>query len=322
MQTRRLGPDGPEVSAIGFGAMNLSVQGRPDEAQAITTVGAVLDAGITLIDTADAYCLNNLELRHNERLLVKALAGRPEKVLVTTKGGMSRPKGEWTRDGSPAHLTRACARSLETFGWSEHVLYQLHAPDPKVKFVESVRALARLKSEGKIRHVGLSNVSVEQLEVARQIIPIQTVQNRYNPGFRKPERDGMLEACEKHGIAFLAYAPFGGRRNAASFPGFEKLAAEAARRGVSPHRLVLAWLLAKSPVIIPLFGARRPETVRDSAAASELSLSKDDVAAVEATFEGLPEMAPVRPAPSRHGRVHSEPGWGVAKKPPKKEGES
>jgi aryl-alcohol dehydrogenase-like predicted oxidoreductase len=284
MKTRRLGPEGPEVSAIGIGCMYMSITGRPPEEQAVAAVHAALDAGVTLFDTADVYCLDDDDIGHNERLLAKALRGRSERAVVATKGGLRRPRGAWTRDASAAHLREACEKSLRALGVDCIDVYQLHAPDPHVPFEESVSALAELRREGKIRHVGLSNVSVREIDAARAIVPIVSVQNRYSPMHRQPETDGVLEHCTKLGIAFLPYSPFGGASGAKGLSGFGRLAAEAERRGVSPHRLVLAWMLAKSPVVIPIPGVRRAESARDSAAADGLSLSPEDVQAVEASF--------------------------------------
>src|SRR5262249_34363505 len=147
-----------------------------------------------------------------------------------------------------------------------------------------VGALARLREQGKIRFVGLSNVTAAQLDEARRIVPIASVQNRWNPSHRNPERDGVLAACHKVGVAFLPYSPFGGALGARSLSGAGKLGPEAARRGVSAHRLVLAWMLAKSPVVIPIPGARRGDTIRDSAGAADLALSAADVAQIEAAL--------------------------------------
>jgi aryl-alcohol dehydrogenase-like predicted oxidoreductase len=284
MKERRLGPDGPMVSAVGLGGMYMSITGRPEEAQAIRTIHAALDAGVTLIDTADVYCLDDGDLGHNERLIAKALKGRGEKATVATKGGLRRPRGAWTRDGRPEHLTAACEASLKALGVATIELYQLHAPDSDVPFAESVGALARLREQGKVRRVGLSNVDAEELAEAQAIVPISSVQNRWNPGHRSPETDGVLAACEAGGIAFLPYSPFGGASGAEALGERKKLAAEAARRGMSPHRLVLAWMLAKSPVVIPIPGARREASTRDSAGAAEVALSAGDVAAVETAF--------------------------------------
>ncbi|APR77607.1 Aldo/keto reductase [Minicystis rosea] len=284
MQERQLGPGGPMVSVIGLGGMYLSITGRPDETQGIRTIRAALDAGVTLIDTADVYCLDDGDIGHNERLIAKALAGRHEQVVVATKGGLRRPGGAWTRDGRPEHLTAACEASLRALGVDAIDLYQLHAPDDDVPFADSVGAIARLREQGKVRRVGLSNVSAAELAEAARIVPIASVQNRWNPGHRNPERDGVLAACAAAGIAFLPYSPFGGARGAATLGERTSLSAEAARRGMSPHRLVLAWMIAKSPVVIPIPGARREESIRDSAEAASVTLSAADMAAIEAAF--------------------------------------
>ena len=279
---RSVGPF--SVFPVGLGGMYLSITGRPDEAQAIATIHAALDAGVTLIDTADVYCLDDGDLGHNERLIAKALRGRSEKVLVATKGGLGRPKGAWTRDASVGHLTKACEASLKALDVSAIDVYQLHAPDPAVPFAESVGVLSRLKEAGKIRNVGLSNVSLAELDEARAIVPVVSVQNRWNPRHRDPEEDGVLAACEKHGIAFLPYSPFGGASGAKGLSSVGKLADEAKARGVSPHRLVIAWMLARSPIVIPIPGARRSESIVDSSKATTLSLSKADLEAIERSF--------------------------------------
>jgi aryl-alcohol dehydrogenase-like predicted oxidoreductase len=284
MKERRLGPEGPVVSAVGLGGMYLSVHDRPDEAQGLRTIHAAIDAGMTLIDTADVYCRDEHDIGHNERLIAKALKGRREKVIIATKGGLIRPRGEWTSDARPEQLRAACEASLAALDVEAIDLYQLHAPDPGVRFEDSVGALARLREEGKIRHVGLSNVDTRELATARAIVPIASVQNRWNLGDRGPERDGVLAACTEAGIAFLPYSPFGGAHGAPRLHQRKGLAAEAAKRGLSAHRLLLAWMLAKSPVVIPIPGARREESTRDSAAAGDITLSGEDVSAVEASF--------------------------------------
>jgi aryl-alcohol dehydrogenase-like predicted oxidoreductase len=285
MKTRPLGPSGLDVSAIGLGGMYLSIDGRPGEADAVKAVHAALDAGITFIDTADVYCLDDADIGHNERLIARALRERPgAHVVVATKGGLERPKGAWTRNARPAHLRQACEKSLRALGVARIDVYQLHAPDSQVKLEDSVGELARLAAEGKVAHVGLSNVSVEELDRARAIIPIVSVQNRWNPRHRAPERDGVLARCTELGVAFLPYSPFGGAGGAKTLATVGRIAREAKARGVSPHRLVLAWMLAKSPVVIPIPGGRRVESVVDSAAAADVVLSTEDVRAVEASF--------------------------------------
>ena len=174
MLLRALGSGAPKVSAVSYGGMPLSIQGRPhDEAQAMDVIHSVLDAGVTLIDTANVYCLDDDDIGHNERLITKAISSWPGNratIVVATKGGMTRPDGRWERDARPGRLKAACERSLHALGVECIDLYQLHAPDPEVPFQESVRALADLQNEGKIKWIGLSNVTVEQIEIARQSI--------------------------------------------------------------------------------------------------------------------------------------------------------
>jgi aryl-alcohol dehydrogenase-like predicted oxidoreductase len=285
MKTRPLGPSDLKVGAVGLGCMYLSIRERPSEDDAVRTLQAAIDAGVTLLDTADVYCLDHRDIGHNEKLVARALKGRPKApVVVATKGGLERPKGAWTPNARPAHLRAACEASLKALGRERIDVYQLHAPDPAVPFTDSVGELARLRTEGKIAHIGLSNVSSHEIEDALRLVPIVSVQNRWNPLDREPERNGVLAACEKLQIAFLPYSPFGGANGARSLGSVGHLATEAKTRGISPHRLVLAWMLAKSPVVIPIPGARRAESIVDCVGAAELALSAEDVVAVEASF--------------------------------------
>jgi len=281
MPTRRLG--GLPVSAIGLGEMQLSLAGRPDEAQAIRTVHAALDAGATLIDTADAYCIDESDMGHGERLVAKALAawpGDPDRVLVATKGGHTRPGGRWDLDGRPEYLRQACEASLRALGVEAIGLYQFHRPDPKVPFAESVGALAELKAAGKVRLVGLSNVSVDQIDQARELVEVASVQNEFSPRFRRSE--GELAFCAAQGVAFLPWSPLGGIGRGRDLGGRHRAFAEVAEaHGVSPQRVALAWELAKAPVVIPIPGASRPETISDSLAAASLRLSDDDLARLD-----------------------------------------
>jgi aryl-alcohol dehydrogenase-like predicted oxidoreductase len=285
MKTRALGNSGLTVGAIGLGGMYLSIRERPSEAEGVKTIAAALEAGVTLIDTADVYCQDHNDIGHNERLIAKALREtKHAPVVVATKGGLERPRGAWTRNAKTAHLRAACEASLKALGVEKIDVYQLHAPDPDVPLSDSVGEIAKLRAEGKVAHVGLSNVSVQEIEEARAIVPIVSVQNRWNPLDRSPEQDGVLAHCTKLGIALLPYSPFGGAGGAASLSKVGTLAAEAKKRGVTPHRLVLAWMLAKSPVVIPIPGARRVASIVDSAGAADLALSPDDIAAVERSF--------------------------------------
>ena len=265
--------------------MHLSIQDRPPEDQSIRVIHAALDAGVTLIDTADVYCLDEADLGHNERLIAASLRswnGKREDVTVATKGGLTRPGGRWENDGRPEHLRTACERSLKALGLECIDLYQLHAPDPRIPLADSVGALADLQREGKIRWVGLSNVSVPQIWEASSIVPVTTVQNRLNPFFREALSQGVVEYCESRGIGFLAYSPIGGGRLNRKLPAHPVLQPMAARLGVTPHALVLAWVLAQSPAVIAIPSARKVEHALDSVGAAGISLSESDLSAITA----------------------------------------
>ncbi|RZB16579.1 aldo/keto reductase [Streptomyces sp. F001] len=292
MQYRTLG--GLRVSAIGLGAMPLSIEGRPDAARALATVHAALDAGVTLLDTADSYHLPGAGPGHNEHLLARALAtygGDTTDVLVTTKGGRGRPSdGSWTTTGSARHLKAAAEASLKRLRVEAIGLYQLHKPDPAVPFEESVGALRELLDEGKIRLAGVSNTDTGQIRRARAILGdrLVSVQNQYSPAVRNSEAE--LRLCAELGLAFLPWSPLGGiSRSSLDGPSrpagtdrFGAFHAVAKERGVSPQQVCLAWLSAKSPTVIPIPGASRPETIGDSAAAADLVLSTEELARLDA----------------------------------------
>lgn len=285
MRTRRIGD--VQVGAIGFGAMPMSVDGRPEESRSIATVHAALDAGVTLIDTADAYSIGADDAGHNESLIAKALAtygGDPSDVLVATKGGHTRPAdGSWALDGSPEHLKRACEASLKRLGVEAIGLYQFHRPDPAVPYAESVGALRDLLDEGKIRMAGISNADPDQIRQAQEILGgrLASVQNEFSPRFRSSEPE--LRLCDELGITFLPWSPLGGIPKAADLgTAHSAFARIAEAHGVSPQRVCLAWMLAKSPVVIPIPGSSRPETIRDSAAAAGLELTSEEVAELDA----------------------------------------
>ncbi len=281
MQTRTIGT--VAVSAIGLGGMPMSIEGRPDEDRSIRTIHAALDAGVTLIDTADAYHLIPGETGHNERLIAKALAsynGDTSNVLVATKGGHIRPgDGSWTVDGSPAHLREAAEASLKALGVEAIGLYQFHRPDPKVPYEESIGVLKELLDAGKIRLAGISNATVEQIDIARRVLGegnLASVQNQFSPAFRSSEPE--LRYTAEHGIAFLPWSPLGGIGRAGELGSRHRAFSEVAEaHGVSPQRVTLAWLLALAPTVIPIPGASRPESITDSAQAADLALSPDEV---------------------------------------------
>jgi aryl-alcohol dehydrogenase-like predicted oxidoreductase len=273
------------VSAVGYGGMHLSIKDRPPEEQGIRVIHASLDAGVTLIDTADVYCLDDGDLGHNERLIAKALntwSGDRSRITVATKGGMRRPGGRWEIDGTPRHLKAACERSLQALSVERIDLYQLHVPDPRVPLAETVGALADLQREGKVKWIGLSNVSVAEIEAAEAVAPITSVQNRLNPFFREALAEGVVAHCTERDIGFLAYSPTGGGRLNRKLPAHPVLQPMAARLGTSPHALVLAWVLARSPAVMVIPSARTSEHALDSVSAADLTLTEADLSAITA----------------------------------------
>ncbi|MGW3399112.1 aldo/keto reductase [Streptomyces hydrogenans] len=281
------------VGAIGLGAMPLSIEHRPDEKRAVATVHAALDAGVTLIDTADSYHWHAGEAGHNELLVARALArygGDTSHVLVATKGGRGRPgDGSWTVSATPARLKKAAEASARRLGVDAIGLYQLHKPDPAVPWAESVGALRELLDAGTIRTAGVSNVTTDQILQAHQILGdgLVSVQNRYSLAVRDSEPE--LRLSERLGLAFLPWSPLGGiSRSSLDGPSghasvgtaFHRLAAE---RGVSPQRIALAWLLARSPAVIPIPGASRPASIADSAGAADLTLNARELRGLEAS---------------------------------------
>jgi aryl-alcohol dehydrogenase-like predicted oxidoreductase len=284
MQQRRIGD--VEVSAIGLGGMPMSIEGRPDEQRSVRTIHAALDAGVTIIDTADAYHLYADDVGHNESLIARALAsygGDTSGVLVATKGGHLRPgDGSWTLDSSPDYLKSACEASLKRLGVDAIGLYQHHRPDPTVPYEDAIGAIRDLLDAGKIRMAGISNANPDQIRAAQEILGgrLVSVQNEFSPRFRTSEPE--LELCDELGVAFLPWSPLGGIGSAGGlgdrFPEFGRVAQD---HGVSPQRVCLAWMLAKSPVVIPIPGSSRPETILDSVAAAELRLSDEELARLD-----------------------------------------
>jgi aryl-alcohol dehydrogenase-like predicted oxidoreductase len=279
VQQRRIGD--VTVSAIGLGAMPLSTkEPRPSPADAEAVVHAALDAGVTLIDTADAYARDEAEFGHNEELVANALRsyGRTD-ALVATKGGHTRRGRDWELDGSPAYLRRACEASLRRLHVDAIGLYQLHRPDPATPWEESMGALRSLADDGLVRMVGISNANIAQIESARAIVgdALVSVQNEFSPGHRSSA--GELAHCAAVGLAWLPWSPFGGVSAAGSLeaqaPAFAEVAEEL---GVSVYRVTLAWHLAQAAVVVPIPGASRPASIIDSAAAADLTLSEAQLA--------------------------------------------
>jgi len=281
--------DGTDLAVfpVGLGAMPLSLRDRPAAAQAREVLHAALDAGVELIDTADSYCIDDTDTGHNETLIAGVLRerGRTD-VVVATKGGIIRPHGEWVTDARPQHLRAACEASLRRLGVDRIRLYQLHAPDRRVPFEESVGELARLRDEGKIEHVGLSNVSEEHVRRARAVVPVVSVQNRCNVLDNGDVASGFVDFCAREGLSYIAYAPVGGHNGHRRLPEVPALAAVAERVGSTAHGVALAWLLSKGSHILPIPGASRPESIRASAAAARLELGAEDLARLDTLGAG------------------------------------
>ena len=289
MQQRTLGNDTVgtvPVSAVGLGAMPLSTkEHRPSPAEAEAVVHAALDAGVTLIDTADAYARDEAEFGHNEELVARALRsyGAPADVLVATKGGHTRRGSDWELDGTPAYLRRACEASLRRLGVEAIGLYQFHRPAPATPWEESMGALRALLDDGLVAMAGISNADVEQIDAARSIIGdgLVSVQNQFSPGWRSSA--GELAHCAQHGLAFLPWSPFGGVSAAKELGSTAaEFAAVADELGVSVYRVTVAWHLAQADVVLPIPGATRPESIVDSAAAADLVLSPDQLTRLNA----------------------------------------
>ncbi|GAA1356068.1 aldo/keto reductase [Saccharothrix algeriensis] len=276
MQQRRIAD--VEVGAVGLGAMPMSVAGGPPRERSLATIRAAVEAGVTLIDTADAYSVDDTDFGHNEELVAEALRG-VSGVLVATKGGHVRtPGGGWALDGRPEHLKAACEASLRRLRVDAIDLYQFHRPDPEVPTAESVGALAELLDEGKIRLAGVSNFDAAQIREADEVLGgrLAAVQNQFSPAYRSSEPE--LELCAELGVAFLPWSPLGGMSAAGELGArFAAFAEVGAAHGASPQQVCLAWLLAKAPVVVPIPGASRPESARDSAAAAHLELSADEL---------------------------------------------
>jgi aryl-alcohol dehydrogenase-like predicted oxidoreductase len=265
------------VHRLGFGAMRITGDGvwgpPPDPEGAKAVLRRAVELNVNFIDTADSYGPHV-----SEELIAEALygdAGYPPGLVIATKGGLERTgPNQWPRNGRPEHLRRACEGSLRRLRLEQIDLYQLHAPDPKVPYEESVGALKELQDEGKIRHIGVSNVRLAQLEVARGIVEVASVQNRYSLTDRGSE--DVLERCERDGLAFIPYFPLGAGRIAA-----EGVLSEIARsRDATPYQVALAWLLARSPNMIPIPGTKSQQHLEENVAAAGLELEPGEVEAL------------------------------------------
>lgn len=285
MKTRQIADR--TVSAIGLGGMPMSIEGRPDEAGSIATIHAALEEGVNLFDTADAYHLHADDVGHNESLIARAIAswgGNTSQVIVATKGGHLRPgDGTWYVDGRPEYLKKAAHASLQRLGGDAIDLYHHHRPDPAVPYADSIGAIRDLLDDGLIRLAGISNANPQQIHEAYEILGgrLASVQNQYSPAFLSSQPE--LDLCTELGVAFLSWSPLGGMKSAADlgtrFAPFQQVADA---RGVSPQVVTLAWHLAASPRLIPIPGASRPASIRDSVRAADLVLTTEELAVLAA----------------------------------------
>jgi aryl-alcohol dehydrogenase-like predicted oxidoreductase len=260
------------VNRLGFGAMRVcgpQVWGEPaDRDAAVTLLRRAYDLGHTFFDTADSYGPHV-----SERLIAEALHPYPKDLVIATKGGLLRPKpARWDECGTPEHLRSAVEGSLQRLRVERIDLYQFHAPDPKVPYSESIGALAELQRAGKIRHLGISNVTVKQLDEARRIAPVVSVQNEYNLENRSDE--DVLLACEQAGIAFIPWYPLGAGKALKA----ARVKRIAARLGATPSQIALAWLLAHSPVVLPIPGTGSVRHLEENASAAQVRLLETDLA--------------------------------------------
>ena len=269
------------MSAIGLGGMPMSVRKTNDVERGVRTVHQALDEGVNLIDTADVYTPDDAPLGHNEELIAKALrsyGGSTEQVLVATKGGMTRSGADWGADGRPEAIRTSCEGSLRRLGVDAIGLYQHHRPDPEVPYAETIGALKQLLDDGLIVRAGLSNADPEQIRTAHDILGegLVSVQNQFSPKYRSSEPE--LELCAEKGIAFLPWSPLGGMREAGELGDKYSVFTDIAKKyDASPQQVCLAWELAKSPVVIPIPGASRPESIADSAKAVAITLEREDL---------------------------------------------
>jgi pyridoxine 4-dehydrogenase len=256
------------VNRLGFGAMRITGSGvwgePPSREQAIATLRRVVELGVNFIDTADCYGPNV-----SEELIAEALYPYPDDLVIATKGGLVRPgPGRWEPDGRPKHLREACEGSLRRLRLEQIPLYQLHRPDPQVPLAESIGAVAELKNEGKIRHIGISNVTEDELREAQRIVPIVSVQNRYNVTDRRSE--SMVDLCEQEDLVFLPWAPI--QEADRKVP----VAVAAERHGATERQIVLAWLLGSSSAMLPIPGTGSPEHAEENIAAASIELTAEE----------------------------------------------
>lgn len=275
----RFSDSGRDVTAIGLGAMPLSLKGRPDESVAIEVIRTFLEGGGDFIDTANVYCRDDDDTGHNERLINKALLALDarQRVTVATKGGLVRPRGGWDVRATPDWLRTSCEKSLQDLSTDCIFLYQLHAPDPNVPLADSVGELVRLKEEGKIRHIGLSNVNRDEILTALSLTPVLSVQNKCSILYQKAFDNGVVELCADKNITFIAHSPVGGHFGHRQLSDCKPLKQVAQKYHASEYQVALAWLLRQGNHILPIPGASKPASISSSLRALDIELDDKDL---------------------------------------------
>ena len=279
---RKIGDTGIEVYPIGLGAMPLATTGRPTQESAVKVVHAAIDAGVDFIDTANCYCIDNHDMGYNEQTIALALDSIDRSdIVVATKGGLVRPEGRWERSGSPASLRSACEKSLRDLNTDVIQLYQYHAPDTSVPFSDSVGELARLREEGKIMHVGLSNVGQNHLDEAMQIVPIASVQNLCHVFYQNDFRSGLVAYCREQKVTYIPFSPVGGGNGHVRLRDNSTLNSIAKTHNATAYQIALAWLLHKGDNILPIPGASKISSIESSAKAASIELTSEEVSRID-----------------------------------------
>lgn len=284
MKTTELADTGIEVGAVGFGEMQLSIEDRPDRGEALDVLHRAFDLGVTFVDTADSYCIDESDKHHGERLVAEAIAtydGETSDIVVATKGGLMRPDGRWTVDLTPDRLRDTIRTSWEALGGEKPIdLWQVHTSGSDVDVRSALEPAAEAVEEGLVRHVGVSNYSVAEIERAREVVDVVSVQNQWNPWERSAENE-VIPYCEDENLTFLPWSPFGGYRRSDSVGDLTVLSEVGDTHGASPHRVLLAWMRQYSPAVLPIPGASRVETLEDSVGSAELELTDGEVERID-----------------------------------------
>jgi len=277
------------VGAMGLGCMPLSISGRPvSSEQRIALIHRALDLGVTFFDTADSYCLDENDKHHNESLIHKALksyTAGTDRVMVATKGGLMRHGGAWTVNGDPNHIGKTIRDSWQALGGDRPIdLWQLHAVDPKFPLVETLAPVVAAQKEGLIAHVGVSNFSVSQIEEARSLLDIVSVQNQLNPWHLNPLRDGVFDYCEREQLAFLPWSPLGGSSRVQKVGQNKYLRSLSEKLDRPPHEVLLAWHRQRGKAVLPIPGAKRLESLESSVRSLDIELKREEVSQIESSF--------------------------------------